>query len=314
MEYYSVIEKEIFTEVEKIADGTDITVNLIHVTKNNGIEQNGISFHKAGMNCGPTVYFGTDEERITEGDLTVAEAAEEMMDAANSHMYAEVQIDFENWDEIKSKLLVTLVSESRNDLTGVPHRHIAGDIAVTCRLVIEIEDGIGSVKITDQMLKGWGISEDELFEQANISSAENYPVTVATMEEILFRKMNLSEEYVRENFGMTMSEFRQACAMGGSGMIVITNSMLEYGASAIIYSDALKQLAREYESDLYILPSSISEVIVIPYIDVEEDAEERLSGMIGGVNATQVPDAEILSDLLYKYERKTDRIVAVNKA
>lgn len=60
---------------------------------------------------------------------------------------------------------------------------------------------------------------------------------------------------------------------------------------------------------MIILPSSIHEVLLVVY--EEELCMEELKEMVRHVNQTEVAKEEILSDNVYIYSRKTDKISIV---
>ena len=60
------------------------------------------------------------------------------------------------------------------------------------------------------------------------------------------------------------------------------------------------------ESDLFILPSSVHEVIIVPS-DVE-CRPEQFREMVADVNANVVSKEEILSDTVYYYSLADDQI------
>ena len=59
------------------------------------------------------------------------------------------------------------------------------------------------------------------------------------------------------------------------------------------------------ESDFYILPSSVHEMILIPLFT---DDMESLSQMVKEVNATQLKPEDVLSDHAYVYRRVDNTI------
>ena len=60
------------------------------------------------------------------------------------------------------------------------------------------------------------------------------------------------------------------------------------------------------DADLVVLPSSIHECILLPYEKCME--REALRAMVEEVNTTQVADVEVLSDNVYIYSRKENRV------
>ena len=89
-------------------------------------------------------------------------------------------------------------------------------------------------------------------------------------------------------------------------MIVITNTLGVNGAAVILYPDMLASLAKENDTDFYVIPSSIHEVILVSAEDDSMLAEYRL--MVQDVNKRFVDPEEILSDQVYYYEQKLQKM------
>ena len=82
-------------------------------------------------------------------------------------------------------------------------------------------------------------------------------------------------------------------------LYVLTNRSGWYGASCILYPGLLQKLAAQLGDDLFILPSSVHEVILLPVRAAGGPAE--LEAMVKEVNATEVDPEEVLSDSVYRY-------------
>ena len=90
-------------------------------------------------------------------------------------------------------------------------------------------------------------------------------------------------------------------------LFVMSNGDYMNGASVILYKDVLRDFAKYMEHDLYILPSSIHEVIIL--LDNEyAKAPEELARMVRETNRIVVDREEILSDHVYYYDREKDEI------
>lgn len=89
-------------------------------------------------------------------------------------------------------------------------------------------------------------------------------------------------------------------------MYVLTNSIRTNGATCISYPDILKDFADKHQSDVYIIPSSIHEVILLPEKDLEIDGFNQ---MIAEVNRKELDPTEVLSDHMYMYSRSEDKII-----
>ncbi|MCF0127103.1 MAG: hypothetical protein HUJ70_00965 [Pseudobutyrivibrio sp.] len=88
-------------------------------------------------------------------------------------------------------------------------------------------------------------------------------------------------------------------------MFIITNEARIQGAATMFYEDALSGLADQMGTDLYILPSSVHELIAV---STDMGTPENLAEMVKEVNGTQVALEEQLSDHVYKYDAASKQI------
>ena len=88
-------------------------------------------------------------------------------------------------------------------------------------------------------------------------------------------------------------------------MYVMSNTMKLNGATCITYPHAIENFANEHDSDVYIIPSSIHEVILIPDISC---SREYIDEMIRDVNRRQLDPVDVLSDHVYMYRRDIGEI------
>ena len=89
-------------------------------------------------------------------------------------------------------------------------------------------------------------------------------------------------------------------------MYILTNKDRHFGASCIVYNDVFKEIAKEKESDLIIIPSSVHELIII--LSEEDGRIDEFNDMVSEVNKNHVLPQEILSDHVYIYDRLKDEI------
>ena len=90
-------------------------------------------------------------------------------------------------------------------------------------------------------------------------------------------------------------------------MFVLTNESNLFGAACIIYPNLLQHYAAEAQTDFYILPSSIHEVILLLDDEYVQSSEE-LREMVRETNRMVVDQEEVLSDHIYHYDREKDEI------
>ena len=83
-------------------------------------------------------------------------------------------------------------------------------------------------------------------------------------------------------------------------MWIITNERGIDGAVSMLYEDKVHKLAESLESDLYILPSSVHEVIAVS-VNMEEP--EELARKVAEINMDQVKLEDRLSNQVYHYDK-----------
>lgn len=89
------------------------------------------------------------------------------------------------------------------------------------------------------------------------------------------------------------------------GMYCITNSQHTFGAAAMMYPDKLREVSEMMGSDMYIVPSSIHEVICIsPDLADPTDIYEYTQYS----NRQYLAAKDVLSDSLYYYEAARQRL------
>lgn len=266
-------------------------VSLQVVRKNNDLQLTGLTIRSTESNICPTIYLEKFYEEYESG-TDMSEILERIAQVRMEHEVAEpfdvAQItDFE---QIKGKLVPRLINAEMNSelLEARPHKLVA-DLAVTyCALLDQSFDGTASVAVTNELVKMWNTSVEELHEIAVANLAELLPSTFKGMTEVMSEMMGMSTEEM-EMMGMSTDEEQ---------MYVLSNSIKVNGASALLDTKMMEEII-EKVGDFYILPSSIHETLVVPVksgMDVES-----LEAMVREVNSTQLQPDEILSNRVYSY-------------
>ena len=179
-----------------------------------------------------------------------------------------------SWEESKTKIYPVLVNKERN-ISALSRAEVVFqeflDLLIIYCLEINLPDGKASVKITQFMLKAWGISEEQLKVQCFAN-----------------------EKYEISNF---------------AGMYILTNEDNYRGSAGMVFSNKLKEFADDMESDIYMLPSSTHELILLEKDDNLYSVEE-LKRMVVEINSdTSIISAEdYLSDSVYVYQRDCHEI------
>lgn len=294
----------------------DYKIELNKVTKNNNIHLEGIVILQQSETIAPNIYLNNYYIEYCNG-LSLNEILENI---ADEYYNAKIQGDMDTivecleFDKIKSNVVYRLINYKKNEklLEQVPHTRFL-DLAVTFHcLVRNSEEGIGTIRITNQHLKIWNIELEVLIQYAKENTPKLFPPVVQSMRKVIEKLMKedriLQQDYSCNPIGQEASlidnlhmEVDSSNYSQEDNMLVISNRRNINGASCMIYTDLLKEIADHLESDFYILPSSIHELILVKN-DITYN-KEVLKEMVTDINLTQVPLEEVLSDNIYFYSR-----------
>jgi len=281
--------------MERVGGGCEIRIRKIG--KNNGVSKTAIESVKDGDNVGTLVYL---DDLFREGlsEKEVDMMADEIAATCRNERPVEpasVVRNIMNWEYAKNHLVMRIVNAEWNaeNLQGIPHRNYL-DLAIVYHIMLSDFDSPGSMTspVTGNMFFEWGISEDQLYEAAMENMKKNLPETFQSMASILG---------IKEDADMD------------SPLYVLSNSGGAYGAAALLYGEALKQMADRTGSDIYILPSSIHEVLLLP-ANHAAVCEKDMLDMVRTINRTQVERQDWLSDNIYLFHRKTGSISVISQA
>lgn len=295
--------------------GGGYLVDINHVTKNNSIELDGLIILKNGEKITPNIYLNIYYENYLSGEC-VEDIVDEIIkiyeDTMEEGEREALCIKYE-FSEMKSSIVFRLVNYNKNTklLNEIPHIHFL-DLAITFHcLVKDNEDGIGTIRITNEHLEYWNITLEKLTEIARINTPNLLPVSIRSMNDVIIDILNKEMEIKDlENISDDENEIEdmlnQIKQDTTLDMYVLANTKGINGASCLLYPDVVKELADELDTDFYILPSSIHELILVK--DNGQVDKNALREMVLDVNNTQVAEDEILSDSIYFYSRKRDAI------
>lgn len=270
-------------------------VEIKRVTKNNGVIYTGITVSGKNERVYPTMYLEPFYEEAAGGSLS-DELIDRMCTIYESRRIGE-PVSLEHlgkYSEVRDRLRCKLVNYEANSklLEIAPHRRFL-DLAIVPYCIITGSDlnrsidGEASFVVTQGNLAMWGVTEDMLLEDSiNNTVREEHP-SITGIYEMLCR---LNPEFAG------VSEFEaKDCPM----YVMTTGG--GNGAVSMLYEDKLDEFCNSIDSDVYVIPSSINEVILVPY---DRDTQpSMLNEMIREINSTQVEPVDVLSDHVYYFKR-----------
>lgn len=193
-----------------------------------------------------------------------------------------MEITADDYELIKSNLELRLTGTVPERVyQNAPYREIE-DMVLTYRIRLkETENSVISIIPTNNALKKWRISEQQLFHDAIEADTKNRPPLLKQIKSIIQDSMETE---------VADSPLWVATVEGGA-----------YGACVIVYPGFLEHAAETLHGSFFVLPSSIHEVILLPERDVRGKVEE-LEAMVRNINRSDVQPEERLSDSVYYYD------------
>lgn len=189
-------------------------------------------------------------------------------------------------DLSKDNIVLVLINYERNKnlLESVPHIKFL-DLAFVFRWIVRKDKcGIAGGLINNEIANAFGLTDNELFEAAKEHTRRILPPKVESLTNAI-KKLAPTEEIPNDEAAVPV--------------YILSNEAAIEGAACVVYTDILKQLKEKLGENLYLIPSSINEMLVVPQSFVEPD---RVRNMVREVNFTTVADDEQLSDNVYLYD------------
>ena len=255
----------------------------------------------SALSISPTIYINDMYKhylKVEDLDIVFTAAADRMMQGIKMAPDEVQKIDYET---AKDNIVFQLINTEQNKemLKGMPHREFQ-DLSVIYRWIVSSDhDGVHSAVIHNPLAERIGMSEEELFKAAAENTRRILPPVIKDMNSIMremFIKDGMPEEIAEMMIGEIPSE---------SMMYVITNEKGINGAASMMYEDKLHELAGKLNSDLYIMPSSVHEVIAVSS-DIGDPYE--LAAMVSEVNMSNVELNERLSNQVYHYDKDLRKV------
>lgn len=298
MEYKEFVEYIKMNAGYIAGEGGNITIN--HVIKNNGCEMDGLVIMEKGKDIAPTIYLDSFYELYTNGEniKNIIRQIEVIYEQNKNNVTFDVNI-LKHFDTIKDKIVYKVVNYRSNEklLEQVPHKRML-DLAVVFYCLLDNEYGRSATAlIYNNNLKNWNVTIDDVYKAALKNTPDLLHSKISSMA-ALFEKcgVNVDGEEV------DLKDYVP------SDMYVLTNESKLNGAACILYENVLYDFAQKLGADLYILPSSVHEVILLPKLSMFE--KDELVNMVKEVNTEGVAADEVLSDHVYEYNR-TERLITM---
>lgn len=262
----------------------------IHRMEKLGLAYDGMTVVRSGQRAAAAVNLTAFYDMYQEG-RTAGDIIHEMADVAAMQAPQMEYSVFSDYEAAKDRLFIRVTNKETNAdvLAGMPHKEVE-DLAITYHVLVNHDqNGIASAPVTDDLLRHYGVTAEQLHEDAIANSQRMLPAQLDSMQNMLFGMMTPeASDTLRDE------------PYPGSTMLVLTNNVQLNGAAALFYPGVMDQAAERLGGDFIVLPSSTHEVIMIPADGMTDF--RSLEQMVKDINRSQVAPEERLSDHVYHYD------------
>lgn len=189
----------------------------------------------------------------------------------------------------KKSLFVKLVNTERNE--SLVEQSISKeflDLSAVVRVVLKMDkEGMASMALSKGDAEILGMTEEEIYAAALANTLRLFPPKL----------MNLGR-YVEMSIGAELPLGEDEVTT-----YILTNQKEVDGAIYFMSPEVVGAIAEALEDDLYILLSSVNEVLLVRASELEDGVDE-LKEMVRDANETVVAEKDILSYNVYHYDKE----------
>ena len=224
------------------------------------------------------------------------EQSYQMLDADNLRLNVEMEIVN---TQLNEKLLKDAPHKEFQDLSVIYRWAVASDPVFTASSVV-----------TDAILEKTGVTEEELYQCAVENTRRKNKAKVVSIEETMEGRHDMIDfgPGVTDKEAYLKKMIADAKANPQTTMWVLSNEQGQRGAVQMVYEENLRKIGEMMKTDLYIIPSSRHEVMVVSdgYMPLMQ-----LEDMLMYGNQDMGDRADFLSNNIYHYDRARRKVQAV---
>lgn len=276
----------------------DAEIQISNLNKEMGEPYQGISIRQPDQKQRIMMDLRTYYQLLEKGvsyKAILKEIAEQIKEGKER---SEVALGAENYENIKDKLVIEVTGKEKyaEVLSEIPHTDIE-DMVIIYRVVFsEDEHGRMSGLVNNDMLQRYGITVQQLHEDAIKATQASQPLQIQSITKVL---NELSGGIAGDLGGIP--EF----------IYVATNRAANRGASVLAYPDFMETAAKQMQGNFFLIPSSIHEVLLVRETGSEDYRE--IEDMIKEINETLVSPNERLTNHAYHYDSSEKKFELAEK-
>lgn len=278
---------------------SEAKVHLQQVRKNNGVLLDGIIIQMPDCNISPTIYLESFYQMYEQGETLETVATRILAGYYKGRPGKQINLDFfKDFEQVKERIVYRLVNAQKNEelLKEIPHVLVEGLAICFYYAFYDEQLGEGSITIHNKHMEWWGTNHRELMRIASQNTPRLFVSEYKNLREVMRDFYEELPEHFKD----------EECHL-----YVLTNKAKTNGAACVLYEGELERIAKELQGNLFIIPSSVHEVILLK--DTGKERAEDLHRLIKEVNEKHLLKEEILSDYPYYFDSTAKKLICLNK-
>ncbi len=285
-DFAEAVRKDLQDNLSELFPG--VTVNIQQVDKIQGGSYLGLRIDREDGLASPVLNLEQpyqDMKTVRPYEKVIRDIAEQT-EAVLRDMPQISLKDVNEYDQLKEGLIMQVIPIRGNEerLADMPHKQME-DMAVVYRVMMDSphHGGEMSFLISNSIMQGYGITPEQLYEDASFNMSQNMKYSIRPLFSVL-ADMNpvFADEPMPEP---------------DNTLFVCTNEMGAYGAGAVAHPEFMEEASKKLQGNFFVLPSSIHEVLLLK--DDGHTDYHALQDMVSAINATEVQPKDRLTDNVY---------------
>jgi len=214
---------------------------------------------------------------------------------------------FLDYEKVKDRLVLKVVNRDKNAslLKTIAHKDLENtDLTVIYMVLMDIKmQSSISINVEKNHLRFWGIEGNELYQVALENTERFCPAQIGHIKDVMSELEGGEKKEQKELSDYVIEPYNQ---------YVLSNEQRIRGATVMLYPDVLQRLAENAGGNLFIMPSSTNEILLIK--DDGKLTAAELQAIVVDTNRKYVEPEEFLSNEVFYYDREEQSLsIATDK-
>lgn len=204
-----------------------------------------------------------------------------------------------NFDVVKENIRVYLTNRETiwENHEDCPKKEVEGtDLVAVFRILLYVQGkGQSSILVKERMMARWNIDLESLYETALKNTMEQAPAQIISLDDMI-------------DYGPEKTRQPEEVFYEDEKTYILGNFDTAGGAATVLYPGVLRTIADKISANLFIVPSSTDEVMIIG--ESGKIDPKSLQFMLMESNRGSISRKKVLSDQVYYYDRAEQKLSA----